>query len=279
MKKLILITWASIIWTFVQSQTCISSLPTQTYIKPYHLELGLNATTVLVFPATIKDCDRGTGDFLVQKSNLLGNVLKIKAAKKDFVATNLHVFTGDGGMYVFTVAYNEKAVQTTFDLSRLESNRGLVTLNLPLNEVQLDHLMQSVKSETPFFSRTSSHFKMELKLQGIYLASELMLFNVEISNLSNVTFDMDFTRLYIKDKQKAKRYSIQQQEISAVKKDSTEAVCGHCSINYAFVVPKFTVPDGKDFIIEIYEKNGGRHLTMKIKNHHLLKAKSLKVAS
>ena len=136
MKKIVLITWTLIMWIFVQSQTFISTLPANTFIKPYNLELGFDATTVLIFPATIKDCDRGTRDILVQKSNLLENVLKIKAAKRDFTTTNLHVFTGDGGMYVFTVAYNEKAVQTTFDLSRLESNRGLVTLNLPLNEVQ-----------------------------------------------------------------------------------------------------------------------------------------------
>src|SRR6478735_9543982 len=234
MKKLILITWASIIWTFVQSQTCIRSLPTQTFIKPYHLELGLNATTVLVFPATIKDCDRGTGDFLVQKSNGLGNVLKIKAAKKDFLATNMHVFTGDGGMYVFNVTYNETPTQTTFDLTKLENRTGQLALDLPSNEVQIQHLMQAIKSEAPFFSRTSQHFKMVLKLQGIYQANEVMLFNFKISNLSNVTFDIDFTRFYIKDKQNTKKYSIQQQEINAITKDSPESICGHGSINYSF---------------------------------------------
>jgi hypothetical protein len=41
------------------------------------------------------------------------------------------------------------------------------------------------------------------------------------------------------------------------------------------IVPKFTIPDKKEFLIELFEKNGGRHLTLQIKNKHLLKAKTL----
>jgi hypothetical protein len=38
---------------------------------------------------------------------------------------------------------------------------------------------------------------------------------------------------------------------------------------------KFTIPDAKNLVVQIMERNGGRHLQLKIKNHHILKAKMI----
>ncbi len=38
------------------------------------------------------------------------------------------------------------------------------------------------------------------------------------------------------------------------------------------VFEKFTLPDAKFLAIEINEKNGGRHLFMKVKNNKIIKA-------
>jgi hypothetical protein len=42
-----------------------------------------------------------------------------------------------------------------------------------------------------------------------------------------------------------------------------------------YVVPKFTIPDDKVLIVELFEKGGGRHLALKITNQDILRARML----
>jgi hypothetical protein len=39
-----------------------------------------------------------------------------------------------------------------------------------------------------------------------------------------------------------------------------------------FVLEKFTIPDAKFLAIQIMEKNGGRHLLMKVNNRKIMQA-------
>jgi hypothetical protein len=39
-----------------------------------------------------------------------------------------------------------------------------------------------------------------------------------------------------------------------------------------FALEKFTIPDAKYLAIQIMEKNGGRHLSMKINNRKIMQA-------
>jgi len=58
---------------------------------------------------------------MAQKQPGVENVLKVKAARKDFPPTNLHVFTADGRVYAFDVSYSPNPPQTTYDLTKLDS--------------------------------------------------------------------------------------------------------------------------------------------------------------
>jgi hypothetical protein len=42
-----------------------------------------------------------------------------------------------------------------------------------------------------------------------------------------------------------------------------------------YAVPKFTIPDKKYLAIELMEKNGGRHLKVKVHNKKIVRAKLL----
>lgn len=72
-------------------------------IPPYALEVTFNKTVHIIFPATIKYVDLGSADILAGKADGSENVLRVKAALRDFSReTNLAVITDDGSYYTFS---------------------------------------------------------------------------------------------------------------------------------------------------------------------------------
>jgi conjugative transposon TraN protein len=266
----------------LHAQRVENDIPLSTAITPYKLKVGYNYNTIIAFPGVIKKAYWGYNEIDAQTVPGVDNIIMIKALKRDFDSTNLHVFTSDEKIYSFNVTYTQNPLQTTYDLKRLSGNTidldssTIVFSDMPLNDLRLAKYIQEVKDAKPFFGRISNHFGIKLRIQGIYTLKNLMLFRFQIRNGSNIDYDLDFTKLYIKDKKVVKRSSIQQREIIPILKDSIQTIPGQSKGVIVMAVPKFTIPDSKNFWIEIYEKGGGRIITMKIKNRHLLKARQLK---
>ena len=72
-------------------------------IPPYALEVTFYKTVHIIFPATIKYVDLGSADIIAGKADGSENVLRVKAALRDFSReTNLAVITEDGSYYTFS---------------------------------------------------------------------------------------------------------------------------------------------------------------------------------
>jgi conjugative transposon TraN protein len=283
MKKIILINLflvALVASTF--SQPIIYDLPASTNVIHYKLLVGYNTTTVLIFSAPVKQADRGYKDLITQKQPGVENVLKIKAARKDFPPTNLHVFTANGRIYAFDVSYSLEPPQTTYDLTKLDSiNKQdgppqiIEFSKKGLDNEQFQKIVGKVREAKPFFSSSTHKYRMKLQLQSIYLSDNILLFSLEIANRSHLPYNIDFTRLYIRDKQKIKRSSLQERDIIPLYKDTITDVAGETTVKWIVAVPKFTIPDNRQFVFEMYEKNGGRHLNLEVKNRQLFEARNL----
>ena len=50
---------------------------------------------------------------------------------------------------------------------------------------------------------------------------------------------------------------------------------GKGSVRTVYVVPQFTIPDDKVLVIELFEKDGGRHQTVRVENADLVAAKQI----
>ena len=59
-------------------------------------------------------------------------------------------------------------------------------------------------------------------------------------------------------------------------KDFETKIMGKSTNRLILGFNKFTIPDDKIFEIEMYEKNGGRHMKLAISNEYILSAKPLK---
>jgi conjugative transposon TraN protein len=280
MKNIIVILLFAVTSTCAIAQNIVADLPLNTTVIPYKLEVGYNTTTVIIFPVPLLPAaDRGNREIIIQKEKLINNLLKIKAAKCDFKPTNLHVYTVDGKLYVFNITYTEYPGYTTFNLSRLIQDN---TISAPLlvdrklsKESHLVETARKAREMRQCFSKSVQENDMKLQLRTVHTTSDWLVFGFNLSNLSNLNYDIDFIRFYIQDKKRVKRSSIQEQEIAPIYIDPVTTVTGQQRSRFVIIVPKFTIPDKKQFLIEVFEKGGGRHLTIKVKNKHLLKAKPL----
>ena len=70
-------------------------------------------------------------------------------------------------------------------------------------------------------------------------------------------FDVDYITFKIVDKKVAKRTAMQEQVLFPLR------------------APKFTIPDGKQLVVEMNEKDGGRHQTFTVENEDLVQAETI----
>ena len=118
-----------------------------------------------------------------------------------------------------------------------------------------------------------ARFGIQYLLKGIYTHNGLLYFHTEIKNQSNVPFDVDYITWKIVDKKVAKRTAMQEQIILPLRAQNyATLVPGKKSERTVFTMAKFTIPDDKCLVVELNEKNGGRHQSFVIENEDLVRA-------
>ena len=87
-------------------------------------------------------------------------------------------------------------------------------------------------------------------------------------------FDVDFITWKIVDKKVAKRTAIQEQVIQPLRTQNFVLnVAGNSKERTVWTMDKFTIPDDKCLMVELAEKNGGRHQSFTIENTDLVRAR------
>lgn len=238
------------------------------------LEVTFNKTSSIIFPAAITAVDRGSRDILAQKVKGVENVLQVKAGKVRFKDTNLTVITADGCLHQFTVRYAD--IPGTFAIRASPTTpKADVTFEQATTEVQLDRSASLILQERKTKAvKTTCRNQMKLFLMGIYIQDNTMFYHVRISNHSNIPYHTELLRFYIRDKERVKRTASQEVSQQPIfHKGNPERIHGLTSEDIVFALPKFTIPDAKLLVVELMEKNGGRHLKLAIKNRTIVKAK------
>ncbi|WP_373831794.1 conjugative transposon protein TraN, partial [Bacteroides heparinolyticus] len=119
----------------------------------------------------------------------------------------------------------------------------------------------------------SKRFGIQFTLKGIYTHNGLLYFHTQLKNASHVPFDMDYITFKIVDKKVAKRTAIQEQVILPLRAyNYLTCVGGKRTERTVLTLPKFTIPDDKHLLIELHEKEGGRHQTFTVENADLVRA-------
>lgn len=242
-------------------------------IAPFPLEVTTSKTTHLIFPFSIKTVDRGSQDILAQKATGVENILQVKASKPDFDTTNLTVITADGKLFSFLVGYSEKPLSLNLQINGRSTQVASFSEG-GLNEWKIAQLALKALADTSsniLLKDKSS--KAKITLSNILVHDNLLLYKIEISNSSVLKYDIDNLKFFVRDRKKPKRTAIQEIEIKPLHiLGDMNSVGDHSSHQFVFALPKMTIPDKKYLAIQVQEKNGGRHMLLKVRSRHLLKA-------
>ena len=119
----------------------------------------------------------------------------------------------------------------------------------------------------------SKRFGVQFLLKSIYANNGLLYFHTELKNTSNIPFDVDYVSFKIVDKKVIKRTAMQEQVLEPLRAQNYVVVVpAKSSERTVFALEKFTIPDDKQLVIEVAEKDGGRHQSFVVENEDIVRA-------
>ena len=241
--------------------TCAVLLFVVGFTQPASLCISKDKTTSLIFPFAIRHVDRGTKDVLVQQVKEADNILLVKAAIENFSETNLSVVTDDGSVYSFVVNFDNKPPVWIY---HLPTNQKETVTTYAIGILDNSKTIRGIKDNS---------WDMLAEVAGIYIKDDVIYYQIRLINNSPIGYDTDLLRFYIKDKKKGKRTAAQENELKPLYiAGNTSHVKGNSQGVTVVALAKFTIPDAKYLVVQVMEKNGGRHLLMKVNNNKIIKA-------
>lgn len=253
-------------------------------VEPYEMRVTYNKTSHLIFPSAIRYVDLGSEYLIASKAEDAENVLRIKATVRDFEEeTNFSVITDDGRFYNFNVFYSAYPASMNYDLltmqkaSDRENGNDVLFEELGNNSPSLAGLLLKTiynQNKRVIKHIGSKSYGIQFLLKGIYVQGGKFYLHTELSNKSNVPFNIDFVNFKVVDKKVAKRTVVQEKAMTPLRiYKPLDEIRGNTVDQNVFLLDQFTISDDKVLIIEIFEKNGGRQQVLQVENSDLVHAK------
>ena len=264
-------------------------------LTPRTIEVGFTKTVHILFPAPVTYIDIGSMAIIAGKADGAENVVRVKAAVRDFAEeTNLTVITEDGGFYTFDARYAENPATSTIEIAAAESPAAQpVSASETARADEGRVLLRKVGRERPatvkrvlsdIYRQNRADVKgihtrkygVEVEVRGIYVHNDVIYLHVQIANNTNISFEVDYRRFVVADRKAAKRTAQQQRIIEPLRVcNDPSIVRGHQRQRIVFALPKLTLEEDKILLLEIAEKDGARHQYLEISSKELLGAKAL----
>lgn len=265
------------------------SIPNGRVVLPYGLEVTFEKTVHLIFPAAIRYVDLGSQNIIAGKADDAENVLRVKAAVREFeTETNMSVICEDGSFYAFNVKYADEPEKLSIEMKdflsptegRLPSNRADIYFKELGSEspILVKLIMKSIYQND---KRTIKHvgakqFGMRFLLRGLYAHNGLLYFHVRMDNESNMPYAVDFITFKVVDKKVAKHTAIQERMLQPLRAFHQVMWIGAGrSERIVFALEQFTLSEDKQLEMTLYERNGSRTLTFYVEPEDLLLTKKI----
>ena len=192
---------------------------------------------------------------------------------KDAVAySNLFVVDKAMNTYHITIKRGNTSVFTyNFDDQRK------YTAHVDVNSEEMERCIQELRTKKRnIYSLGVIENKFELSMANLYVHEDFMFFIFDLKNKSYIDYDIEFVKCFQRDQKKSKNAIQQETTIEPIyQKDFDTKIKGKSRNRLILGFDKFTIPDDKVFEIEIYERNGGRHIKLAVLNEYILSAEPL----
>lgn len=265
-------------------------LPYRQMVTPHGVQVTFAKTVHIIFPSAVRYVDLGSNWIIAGKADGAENVIRVKATTEEFPGeTNFSVICEDGSFYSFNARYAHEPEILNIEMKDFLENGDTTDfshtrMNIYFRELGNESpllvklIMQSIYKEDRREIRHlgCKRFGVQFLLKSVHSHNGLFYFHTETRNRSNVAFRTDFIRFKIVDKKVPKRTAIQERVIDPVRSYNEVLVTeGKSDVRTVYAVPQFTIPDDKLLVIELFEKDGGRHQTIRVENADLVAAKQI----
>ena len=229
-------------------------LPYRQMVTPYGVEVTFAKTVHIIFPSAVRYVDLGSNHIIAGKADGAENVIRVKATTEGFPGeTNFSVICEDGSFYSFNAKYAREPEMLNIEMKDFLENED----TSDFSHTRMNIYFRELGNESPLL----------VKLNG------MLYVHTQTKNSSNVPFDTDFIKFKIVDKKVPKRTAIQETVLDAVRSyNEVIEIAGKSTVRTVYALPKFTIPDDKLLLVELYEKNGGRHQTIRVENADIVNA-------
>ena len=265
-------------------------LPYRQMVTPHGVQVTFAKTVHIIFPSAVRYVDLGSDRIIAGKADGAENVIRVKATTEGFPGeTNFSVICEDGSFYSFNARYAHEPEMLNIEMKDFLENGDTTDfshtrMNIYFRELAGESpllvklIMQSIYKEDRREIRHlgCKRFGVQFLLKSVHSHNGLFYFHTETRNRSNVAFRTDFIRFKIVDKKVPKRTAIQERVIDPVRSYNEVLVTeGKSDVRTVYAVPQFTIPDDKLLVIELFEKDGGRHQTIRVENADLVAARQI----
>lgn len=265
-------------------------LPYRQMVTPHGVQVTFAKTVHIIFPSAVRYVDLGSNWIIAGKADGAENVIRVKATTEEFPGeTNFSVICEDGSFYSFNARYAHEPEMLNIEMKDFLENGDTTDfshtrMNIYFRELGNESpllvklIMQSIYKEDRREIRHlgCKRFGVQFLLKSVHSHNGLFYFHTETRNRSNVAFRTDFIRFKIVGKKVPKRTAIQERVIDPVRSYNEVLVTeGKSDVRTVYAVPQFTIPDDKLLVIELFEKDGGRHQTIRVENADLVAAKQI----
>ena len=265
------------------------SIPNGRVVLPYGLEVTFEKTVHLIFPAAIRYVDLGSQNIIAGKADDAENVLRVKAAVREFeTETNMSVICEDGSFYAYSVKYADEPKKLSIEMKdflaptegRLPSNRADIYFKELGSEspILVKMIMKSIYQNDKRIIKHigAKQFGMRFLLRGLYAHNGLLYFHVRMDNESNMPYAVDFITFKVVDKKVAKHTAIQERILQPLRAFHQVMWIGAGrSERIVFALEQFTLSEDKQLEVTLYERNGSRTLTFYVEPEDLLLTKKI----
>ena len=265
-------------------------LPYRQMVTPHGVQVTFAKTVHIIFPSAVRYVDLGSNWIIAGKADGAENVIRVKATTEGFPGeTNFSVICEDGSFYSFNARYAHEPEMLNIEMKDFLENGDTTDfshtrMNIYFRELAGESpllvklIMQSIYKEDRREIRHlgCKRFGVQFLLKSVHSHNGLFYFHTETRNRSNVAFRTDFIRFKIVDKKVPKRTAIQERVIDPVRSYNEVLVTeGKSDVRTVYAVPQFTIPDDKLLVIELFEKDGGRHQTIRVENADIVAARQI----
>jgi len=146
---------------------------------------------------------------------------------------------------------------------------------MPMSPTDLRRCCEKIDRDIQrIYFLSNRHGRMKLQMRGVYTHGAALFFWLQLNNRSPLDYDVDSIAFQITAAGAGRGSAAPLRSLAPFYVfDSTATVPGHSRVTSIFVLPRFTLPAGRQLTIHVAEKNGGRNLRIQTGNYTLERAR------